>query len=213
MNTEAEHTFFGATPLSKEGKKVFDEICEKLLDDDIDRSIKDLKRISDYRNYRTYDIKKCLPDRALSLKTYGAGSGGQMEPPSYVIRSAGLASALRFGEGYSHLRTVMIDESFSKMDETRCKAVLDYLCETLGLQVLFIVPTKSAGALHDHVDQIMQVTKLNQQNPRGELDTGVMVTPYHLKKRKVAELWQRERIGIENRAHQMTFLELLESKP
>ncbi|MGD9249199.1 MAG: SbcC/MukB-like Walker B domain-containing protein, partial [Desulfobacteraceae bacterium] len=202
MNTEAEHALFGATTLSKEGKKIFDEICEKLLDDDIDRSIKDLKRISDYRNYRTYDIKKCLPDRALSLKTYGAGSGGQMETPSYVIRSAGLASALRFGEGYSHLRTVMIDESFSKMDETRCKAVLDYLCETLGLQVLFVVPTKSAGALHDHVDQIIQVAKLKQQTPRGELDTGVMVTPYHLKKRKVAELWQRERIGIENRAHQ-----------
>jgi energy-coupling factor transporter ATP-binding protein EcfA2 len=212
MNTDAEPTLFGATTLSKEGQKIFDEICEKLLDDDIDRSIRDLKRISDYRNYRTYDIKKCLPDRALSLKTYGAGSGGQMETPSYVIRSAGLASALRFGEGYSHLRTVMIDESFSKMDETRCKAVLDYLCETLGLQVLFVVPTKSSGVLHDHVDRIILMTKLKLQIPRGELDTGVTVNSYHLKKRKVAELWRRERISIENRAHQMTFLELLENK-
>jgi uncharacterized protein YPO0396 len=49
----------------------------------------------------------------------------------------------------------MIDESFSKMDEARCKAVLDYLCGTLGLQVIFVVPTKSAGALHDHVDQMI----------------------------------------------------------
>ena len=143
------------------------------------------------------------------MKTYGAGSGGQMETPSYVIRSAGLASALHFGEGASHLRTVMIDESFSKMDEARCKAVLDYLSGTQGLQVIFAVPTKSAGALHDHVDQILQVTKFLQERPRGELKTGVMVTATMLKKNPVAELWQRQRTAIENRAHQMTFLELM----
>jgi hypothetical protein len=209
INPETEHTLFGNTALSAESKKIFDDICAKLLDDDIDRSVKDLRRISDYRNYRTYDIKKCLPDRAISLKTYGAGSGGQMETPSYVIRSAGLASALHFGEGTSHLRTVMIDESFSKMDEARCKAVLDYLSGTLGLQVIFVVPTKSAGALHDHVDQVLQVTKFLQERPRGELNTGVMVTSTLLKKNPVAELWQRQRIAVENRAHQMTFLEMM----
>jgi energy-coupling factor transporter ATP-binding protein EcfA2 len=209
IQPETEHTLFGSAALSEESQKIFNEICAKLLDDDIDRSVKDLRRISDYRNYRTYDIKKCLPDRAISLKTYGAGSGGQMETPSYVIRSAGLASALHFGEGNSHLRTVMIDESFSKMDEARCKAVLDYLCGTLGLQVIFVVPTKSAGALHDHVDQILQVTKFFQEHPRGELNSSVMVTPTLLKANRVAELWQRQRIAIENRAHQMTFLEMM----
>lgn len=209
IKPEAEYSLFGNAALSAESQKIFDEICAKLLDDDIDRSIKDLRRIADYRNYRTYDIKKCLPDRTISLKTYGAGSGGQMETPSYVIRSAGLASALHFGEGASHLRTVMIDESFSKMDEARCKAVLDYLCGTLGLQVIFAVPTKSAGALHDHVDQVLQVTKFLQQSPRGELNTAVMVTATMLKKNRVAELWQRQRVAIENRAHQMTFLEMM----
>ena len=107
------------------------------------------------------------------------------------------------------MRTVMIDESFSKMDETRCKAVLDYLSGTMGLQVIFAVPTKSAGALHDHVDQVLQVTKFAQETPRGELNTGVMVTPTLLRRNTVAELWQRQRVAIENRAHQMTFLELM----
>ena len=209
INPETEQSLFGSTVLSPESQKIFDDICAKLLDDDIERSVKDLRRIADYRNYRTYDIKKCLPDRAISLKTYGAGSGGQMETPSYVIRSAGLASALHFGEGSSHMRTVMIDESFSKMDETRCKAVLDYLSGTMGLQVIFAVPTKSAGALHDHVDQVLQVTKFAQETPRGELNTGVMVTPTLLRRNTVAELWQRQRVAIENRAHQMTFLELM----
>jgi len=208
INPETEQSLFGSTVLSPESQKIFDAICAKLLDDDIERSVKDLRRIADYRNYRTYDIKKCLPVRAISLKTYGAGSGGKMETPSYVIRSAGLASALHFGEGSSHMRTVMIDESFSKMDETRCKAVLDYLSGTMGLQVIFAVPTKSAGALHDHVDQVLQVTKFAQETPRGELNTGVMVTPTLLRRNTVAELWQRQRVAIENRAHRRIIFRL-----
>lgn len=211
MSPEGESTLFGDSGLSPQSRGIFDEICTRLLDEDIDRSLRDLQRIADYRNYRTYDIKKCLPDRSISLKTYGAGSGGQMETPSYVIRSAGLASALHFGEGTSHLRTVMIDESFSKMDEARCKAVLDYLAGSLGLQVVFAVPTKSAGALHDHVDQVLQVTKFFQSPPRGELHTAVMVTPTLLKKEQVSELWQRQRAAIENRAYQMTFLDLVDA--
>jgi hypothetical protein len=80
----------------------------------------------------------------------------------------------------------MIDESFSKMDEARCKAVLDYLSGTLGLQVICVVPTKSAGALHDHVDQVLQVTKFLQERPRGELNTGVMVTSTEIVSRLAA---------------------------
>ncbi len=203
-------SLFSRDVLSKESRRIFTEICNKLLDPDVERSIEDLRRIADYRNYRSYDIKKCLPDRELSLKTYGSGSGGQMETPSYVIRSAGLSSALRFGEGYSHLKTVLIDESFSKMDEQRCKAVIDYLANKLGFQILFVVPTMKAGALHDHVDQVVQVTKLPTDHPRGELNTTVLVTANQLKKRRVIELWQKERLSIENKAHQLNFLELID---
>ena len=211
LNSSTGISLFGQNELSTESQRIFTEICNKLLDPDVERSIEDLKRIADYRNYRTYDIKKCLPDRELSLKTYGSGSGGQMETPSYVIRSAGLSSALRFGEGHSHLKTVLIDESFSKMDEQRCRAVIDYLSHKLGLQIIFVVPTMKAGALHDHVDQVVQVTKLAAELPRGELKTTVMVTTNQLKKERVVELWEQERLNIETRAHQLNFLELLDA--
>ncbi len=210
LDTGSGVSLFNQDVLSKESRRIFTEICNKLLDPDVERSIEDLRRIADYRNYRSYDIKKCLPDRELSLKTYGSGSGGQMETPSYVIRSAGLSSALRFGEGYSHLKTVLIDESFSKMDEQRCKAVIDYLANKLGFQILFVVPTMKAGALHDHVDQVVQVTKLPTEKPRGELNTTVLVTANLLKKQRVIALWQKERMAIENKAHQLNFLELIE---
>jgi hypothetical protein len=80
INPEAEHALFAGSTLSDESQRIFNEICAKLLDNDIDRSVKDLRRISDYRNYRTYDIKKCLPDRAISLKTYGRVPAGRWKP-------------------------------------------------------------------------------------------------------------------------------------
>ncbi|MCP4746821.1 MAG: AAA family ATPase [Desulfobacteraceae bacterium] len=212
LNTDEELNIFGRTTLSKKSRRIFEQIRAKLLDDDIERSVQDLKRIADYRNYRSYDIKKCLPDRQISLKDYGTGSGGQMETPSYVIRSAGLASALRFEEGFSHLRTVLIDESFSKMDEQRCSAVLDYLANTLGLQILFVVPNKSAGSLHEHVNQLIQVTKLASAKKRGELNTSVMVTSNILKQEQVSQLWSNERVTIVQKAQQLNFLDLLDNK-
>lgn len=212
INTDTDSSLFSGGHFSEENQRIFDDIIEKLLDENIDRSLRDLKRIADYRNYRSYDIMKCLPDRELSLKNYGTGSGGQMETPSYVIRSAGLSSALHFDEGHSHLRLVMIDESFSKMDEHRCRAVLDYLSTKLGLQIIFVVPNKSAGVLHDCVDQIFHVAKLRTEKARGELNTCVMINTNVLKKENVSELWNRERIAIANKARQLDFLDLLNKK-
>ena len=209
INPETEDSLFGEGRLSEAHKRIFDTIIAKLLDEDIDRSLKDLKRITDYRNYRTYDIKKCLPDRELSLKNYGTGSGGQMETPSYVVRSASLSSALYFDEGNSHLRMVMIDESFSKMDEYRIRSVLNYLSGKMGLQILFVIPSKSAGVLHDCVDRVFQVTKLRSELPRGELNTYVMVNTNVMNKDKVEELWKTKRAAIQNRAQQLDFLELV----
>lgn len=210
VSLEDDSPLFGASTLTDDSNRIYNEIRARLLDDDIERSLRDLKRITDYRNYRTYDIKKCYPDRELSMKKYGTGSGGQMETPSYVIRSASLASALRYGEGYSHLRMVMIDESFSKMDEHRCRAVLDYLSNKLGLQILFVVPSKSAGVLHDAIDRLFQVTKLRAIAPRGELNTCVMLNTSIMKKDPVSELWNRERLAIEGSARQLDFLDLLD---
>ena len=42
---------------------------------------------------------------------------------------------------------VLVDEAFSKMDETRSKEVIHYLTESLGLQLLFIMPTSKSGPL------------------------------------------------------------------
>jgi hypothetical protein len=44
IQPETEHTLFGSAALSEESQKIFNEICAKLLDDDIDRSVKSFSR-------------------------------------------------------------------------------------------------------------------------------------------------------------------------
>ena len=86
-----------------------------LLDDDGDKALRELSRIADYRNYRQYEIYKEVEGKPpIALSEYGTGSGGQLETPAYIIRAAAITSAFRFSEGNSHLRTVLVDEAFSK---------------------------------------------------------------------------------------------------
>lgn len=44
-----------------------------------------------------------------------------------------------------HLRMVIVDKAFMHMDESRSKNVINYLTNTLGLQLIFIMPTSKAG--------------------------------------------------------------------
>jgi len=205
---------FGQQPLNQDSQKVFDRIKQLLLSEDLEKSKKELKRITDYRNYRAYDIFKVLPNPAnpaqehkISLKSYGTGSGGQMETPSYVIRAAALASALKLENSHSNLKTLMIDESFGKMDEARSKAILKYLNKTLGFQILFVIPSKASGPFHDVVDQVIEITKVEALQPRGELHTRVHVSTNIMNKERVAKLWEQEKIQIRNQASLFDFIQ------
>ncbi|MDH5301036.1 MAG: hypothetical protein OEW58_06705, partial [Gammaproteobacteria bacterium] len=140
-----EVTLFNAE-LSKASQKVRDELMAMLLSDDEQKALGELERIADYRNYRRYEIYKEVDGKPpIALSEYGTGSGGQLETPAYIIRAAAITSAFRFSEGNSHLRMVLVDEAFSKMDETRSREVINYLTESLGLQLLFIMPTSKCG--------------------------------------------------------------------
>jgi uncharacterized protein YPO0396 len=142
------------------------------------------------------------------LSQYGTGSGGQLETPAYIIRSAAITSAFRFNEGDSHLRMVLVDEAFSKMDETRSKEVIRYLTESLGLQLLFIMPTSKSGPFMDMISNqfvFSKVPLLNGQK-RGELNTKVLVDRQQCNQEKIQELWANHRKVIRKQA-ELDFLE------
>lgn len=199
--------------LSPDSKAIFEKIRDHLISDELERSLAELNRILDYRNYRSYDILKIIDNTEISLKSYGTGSGAQMETPSYVIKAAALSSALKFDQQAQSLRTVLIDESFAKLDDSRSKKVLDYLCTNLGLQVIFVAPNKSASIYYDQVNLKYDVSKSYVAEKVGELSTRVYVHTAWLKKDAINGLYDREKQYVTNRAEngELDFLEDLDA--
>ncbi|GGX64414.1 ATP-binding protein [Saccharospirillum salsuginis] len=191
------------TELSQRSARIRDQLMEMLLDDDEQKALRELERISDYRNYRNYEIYK-QPDgkQPIALSQYGTGSGGQLETPAYIIRSAAITSAFRFNEGDSQLRMVLVDEAFSKMDETRSKEVIRYLTESLGLQLLFIMPTSKSGPFMDMISNQFVFSKvpLAGANRIGELNTRVLVDRQKCNQDKIKTLWANHRKVIRQQA-------------
>ena len=186
---------------SKKGNQVRDHLMGMLLDEDELKALRELERIADYRNYRSYEIYKEPEGKApIALSQYGTGSGGQLETPAYIIRSAAITSAFRFNEGKSHLRMVLVDEAFSKMDEHRSKEVINYLTESLGLQLLFIMPTSKSGPFMDLISNQFVFTKCPIGGKVGELNTRVLVDRQQCNSDRIQELWENHRRTIRHQA-------------
>ena len=195
-------TLFDAE-LSAQSARIRDRLMSMLLDDDEQKAMRELERISDYRNYRSYEIYKQPANKEpIALSQYGTGSGGQLETPAYIIRSAAICSAFRFNEGDTHLRMVLVDEAFSKMDETRSKEVIHYLTEQLGLQLLFIMPTSKSGPFMDLISNQFVFAKvpLEAGQKIGELQTRVLVDRQQCNQEKIKELWANHRKAIRHQA-------------
>ncbi|MFA5530580.1 MAG: SbcC/MukB-like Walker B domain-containing protein, partial [Thiohalomonadaceae bacterium] len=187
--------------LSGKSKKVRDEIMAMLLDEDEHKALRELERIADYRHYRRYEIFKEVEGKApIPLSEYGTGSGGQLETPAYIIRSAAITSAFRFAEGQNHLRMVLVDEAFSKMDETRSREVIAYLTDSLGLQLVFIMPTSKCGPFMDLISHEFVFAKVPSAQPRGQLHTRVLVDRKCFEQERVQALWAKHRRAVYDQA-------------
>jgi len=187
--------------LNPQSCRMRDKLLAMLLDKDEQVALRELRRISDYRLYRHYEIfKKPENKEPIALSKYGTGSGGQLETPAYIIRSAAVTSAFRFNEGSSHCRMVLVDEAFSKMDEARSREVINYLTEALGLQLIFIMPSSKSGPFLDLISNQVVFSKCPATTKVGELDTHVLVDRKVCNQEKIKALWARHRKTIRNQA-------------
>lgn len=187
--------------LPKPVQAVRDKLVSMLLDDDEQKAFRELQRIADYRNYRTYEIyKEPLGKAPIPLSQYGTGSGGQLETPAYIIRAAAVTSAFRFHEGNTHLRMVLVDEAFSKMDEARSREVIHYLTNSLGLQLVFIMPTSKSGPFMDIISHQTVFSKCPSTRTIGELNTRVLVDRKRCNQDKIRQLWEQQRTVIREQA-------------
>ncbi len=180
--------------LTEKSAEVRDRLLDMLLDKDSQTALRELDRISDYRNYRRYEIyKKPESKDRIALSKYGTGSGGQLETPAYIIRSAAITSAFKFNEGNAHCRMVLVDEAFSKMDEARSREVINYLTEALGLQLIFIMPTSKSGPFLDLISNQVVFSKCPATEKIGELETQVLVDRKVCNQEKIRKLWANHR--------------------
>jgi energy-coupling factor transporter ATP-binding protein EcfA2 len=188
-------------PLEPKHQQVRARLMNMLLDDDEQKALRDLTRIADYRNYRRYEIyKEPEGKQPIALSQYGTGSGGQLETPAYIIRSAAITSAFRFNEGNSHLRMVLVDEAFSKMDEHRSREVINYLTETLGLQLLFIMPSSKSGPFMDLISNQFVFSKCPTTEPVGELNSRVVLDRQQCAPEKIKKMMENHRRAIRQQA-------------
>jgi len=187
--------------LEPKHQQVRERLMNMLLDEDEQKALRDLTRIADYRNYRRYEIYKEPEGKApIALSQYGTGSGGQLETPAYIIRSAAITSAFRFNEGNSHLRMVLVDEAFSKMDEHRSREVINYLTESLGLQLLFIMPSSKSGPFMDLISNQFVFSKCPTTEAVGELKSRVLLDRQVCAPEKIKKLMENHRRTIRNQA-------------
>ncbi len=183
--------------LSEKSAQVRDKLLSMLLDNDKQLALRELKRLSDYRHYRAYEIYKTPKGKEpIALSQYGTGSGGQLETPAYIIRSAAITSAFKFNDGASHCRMVLVDEAFSKMDEARSREVIHYLTNKLGLQLIFIMPTSKSGPFMDLISHQTIFSKCPASVKVGELDTQVLVDRKVCNPDKIKDLWAQHRRHI-----------------
>jgi len=164
-------SIFTSPRLTDEQRATAEEIRRLLLANDQGASERALRELADYRNYRRYDILRTSPVGTTRLSTWGTGSGGELETPFYVVRSAVLAHALgHFGRDRREapaLRLMLSDEAFSKMDETRSRNVLQFLSQTLGLQLVVAMPTSKSGAVKPEFDKEFTFSKVMARRPSG----------------------------------------------
>lgn len=172
-------------------------VRELLLDErDTDRALDELRRIADYRNYRTYDFTRSDGEDTVAFSKWGTGSGGESETPIYVIRVAVMASAFKLfsQQKKAHFRSIFMDEVFATMDETRTRRVLRFLKE-LGLQIVCAAPTRAMAAVLDEFDTRINFSKYS--TPNGNCSD---VNVINLHEARVRDLYEAHRNSVAKEA-------------
>ena len=191
----AQRSIFDEGTLSPDLAKVRDTLKALLLDKNRERADKRLKEIADYRNYRTYEIwRHSGSGDPVPLSKWGTGSGGELETPFYIVRSAVLSSALRFftKEG-THLRLMLSDEAFAKMDESRRRAVIRYLRQALKVQFIVAMPTSNSGSVKPEFEKEFTFAKVPAILADGREWKASEVQEKDLKPEAMQRLWQAAR--------------------
>ncbi|UPK05917.1 SbcC/MukB-like Walker B domain-containing protein [Bradyrhizobium sp. 170] len=194
---KGELDLFNAAEFNATERDTLQRIRALLLDErDTEQAVDELRRIADYRNYRSYDFERRRGEDRVELSRWGTGSGGETETPVYVIRVAVMASAFKIfsQQKKAHFRSIFMDEVFSTMDEARTRRVIGFLKE-LGLQIVCAAPTRSMAAVLDEFD-----TRINFSRYQTASGDSSDVNVIDLDKARVRALYETHRENVSAKA-------------
>lgn len=119
-----------------------------------------LNRLTDYRNYLTYDIEIIHGDGSTSSysKVYGLKSGGETQTPFYVAMVASFVQLYRIHRGDSTVRLMLFDEAFNRMDADRVEASIQFM-KRYSLQPIIAVPSDKLALIAPHVETTLLVIR------------------------------------------------------
>jgi hypothetical protein len=198
--TQEAGDLFNADELSEANRAVRDELVGLLLSNDQDRSMRELQRVADYRNYRRYEIWKDSDSGArVALSEWGTGSGGQLETPAYIVRAAVVTNRLKHFDKGMNLKLLVNDESFAKMDERRAHDVIRFMRDGLGMQLICAMPTMKAGAIKSEFTKEWCFTRTAAEG-NGEVDFISEADERDLYPDKLRALWEARRHEVREQA-------------
>ena len=138
-----ESLFGNAAVQNPASRQTLETLLTQLIQSEASKVKTELEAKADYREYFDYDLRIHHPDGSSSRysRTSGDKSGGETQNPYYV---AIFASLYRLYRQFSPDRQpscglVLLDEAFSKMDEYRIAATLQF-ARALKLQLIMATP-------------------------------------------------------------------------
>jgi uncharacterized protein YPO0396 len=156
-------SLFGTQTLSnEETRRTLQELVDRLLEGEAREVKTELEARADYREYFDYDIRIHQPDgtHASYDKVAGDKSGGETQTPYYIAVLASMYRMYRAGslEGEPTCGLVLLDEAFSKMDEKRISAMLQF-ARNLGLQLVMATPKERVSLVAPSVERSLLIYK------------------------------------------------------
>jgi len=203
-SADESFNMFAERALDKQDEAARDEILGLFLAAADEGGKAALMLIADYRQYRRYDLRKVTEvagkEHEASISLQMTDSGGEKETGLFIARVATLTGGLGLREAGPHLKTVVIDELFKKTDEARIRSAIQYLSGTLGLHVIFAMPTRSIGPFKDLIDSEYAITRMKTDTTVGDIDHIVIMEPHVYNKEGVVSLKEAKRADVRSEA-------------
>ena len=151
-----------STSYDNKYKELLNELFDKLtLDNESNEA--ELIKLTDYRNYMSYDIQIKYRDDSTALfsKVSREKSGGETQTPFYVAMAA---SFLQLYKGISlssdSIGLILFDEAFDKMDDARIMSMMEFY-NKLNLQLIIAAPPQKIEPITPYVNTVLLAIKAN----------------------------------------------------